>query len=265
MQYTSILLSALFATSALARPARRSTTDNSIVVQLSGPGELATQTSFDEGQRQVKRPVGSAGPYDTVLLTLGGDVKQQDLRCQVRDEFNNPIVVLRDGNREITFADGNGGDWTFEAGAQNVVAVICDPAFKKGDPAAPPAAPSKSIAQPPINVRISGLSEFARNIAFVEGGLVREAQLAGGENVNTFELTLDPAVQNQALRCQVLDNFGNPILGRRGANVDVTFADGGNGPWTFINKNNKTINVDTTAVICDPAFIKASMPLLYQW
>lgn len=258
MQYTSIFLSALFATSALARPARRSTSDDSIVVQLSGSDELATQTTFDEGWRQVKRPVGSAGPYDTVLLTLGADVKQQDLRCQVLDEYNDPIVVLRNGNREITFADGNGGAWTFEAGAQNVVAIICDPAFKKGDPAAP-----TPIAQPPINARIDGLSEFARNVAFVEGGLAREIQPAGGEDVNMFTLTVDPAIKNQALRCSVLDNYGNAILGRRGANVDVTFGDGGNGPWTFINKQNQTINVDTSAIVCDPAFVKAEKPLLY--
>lgn len=259
MQYSAIFFSALYASAALARPARRSTSDNSIIVQLSGPSELATQTSFHEGFRQVERPVGSSGPFDTVSLEVGKDAKQQDLRCQVRDEQNNPIVVLRNGNREITFADGDAGDWTFEAGAQNVIAIICDPAFVKGN--APPATPSAAptpIAQPPINVRISGLSEFARNIAFVEGGLIRETQRAGGEDVNMFELTLDPAVKNQALRCKVLDKAGNPIAGKRGANVDITFADGGNGPWTFINKKDEPINVDTSAVICDPAFVKAS-------
>ncbi|KAJ4382480.1 hypothetical protein N0V86_002815 [Didymella sp. IMI 355093] len=254
MQYTNILLSVLFASSALARPARRSTSDNSIVVQLSGPGELVTQTSFDEGWRQAKAPVGSAGPYDTVLLTLGADVKQQDLRCQVLDEYNKPIIVNRKTNREITFSDAPGGEWTFEAGAQNVVAIICDPAFKKGNPAAP---------EPPINVRIDGLDEFARNIAFVQGGLLPETQPAGGENVNMFTLTLDPAIQDKDLRCQVLDNYGNPILGRRGPNVDVTFGDAGKGPWTFINKHNETINVDTSLVVCDPAFVKADKPLLY--
>ncbi|KAF2623589.1 hypothetical protein BU25DRAFT_414328 [Macroventuria anomochaeta] len=257
MQYSTIFLSALFATSALARPARRSASDNSIRVQLSGPGELATQTAFEEGWRQVKRPQGSSGPYDTVALEVGKDVKQQGLRCQVRNEHNEPIVVLRNGNRDITFADGDAGSWTFESGAQEVVAIICDPTFVKG--VAPPAAPAPTpIAQPPINVRISGLSEFARNIAFKEGGLVREIQPAGGADVNTFELTLDPAVKKQDLRCQVLDKAGYPIIGKRGANVDVTFADGGNGPWTFINKKGEHITVDTSAVICDPAFVKAS-------
>lgn len=259
MQYSTILLSALFATSALARPARRSTSDNSIIVHLSGPSKLATQVSFNEGFRQVTRPDGSTGPFDTVSLTLGKGVKQQDLRCQVRNEHNDPIVVLRNGNREITFADGNAGAWTFESGAQKVAAVICDPTFVKGE--APPAIPSPvpaPIAQPPINVRISGLSEFARNIAFVEGGLVRETQRAGGKDVNMFELTLDPAVKNQALRCKVLDSAGHPITGKRGANVDITFADGGNGPWAFINKRGEPINVDTSAVVCDPTFVKAS-------
>lgn len=254
MQYSAIFLSALFATSALARPARRSTSDNSIRVQLSGPDELATQTTFEEGFRQVKRPTGSNGPFDTVALEVGKGVKQQDLRCQVRNEINEPIVVLRNGNREITFADGDAGSWTFESGAQNVVAIICDPTFVKG--VAPPA---KSIPQPPINVQISGLGEFARNIAFIEGGLVRETQSAGGSDVNTFLLTLDPAVVKQDLRCQVLDTAGKPITGKRGPNIDTTFADGGNGPWMFINEYEEPINVDTSAVICDPAFVKAAV------
>lgn len=179
------------------------------------------------------------------------------------NNYNEPIVVLRNGNREITSVDGNAGEWAFETGAQDVVAIICDPAFKKGEPAAPPAVTPTPIAQPPINARIDGLSEFARNVAFVEGGLVREIQPAGGEDVNMFTLTLDPAVKNQALRCSVLDNYGNAILGRRGANVDVTFADGGHGPWTFINKHNQTIDVDTSSIVCDPAFVKAEKPLLY--
>ena len=261
MQYSTIFLSALFATSALARPARRTTSDNSIIVQLSGPDELATQTAFDEGYRQVKRPVGSNGPYDTVNLSVGKDVEQQDLRCQVINEQNKPIVVLRKKNREITFSDAKGGPWTFEDGPQNVVAIICDPAFVKGGAPTATSSPTPTytpMAQPPINARISGLDEFARNIAFKQGGLVRELQFAAGENVNVFQLTLDPAVKNQDLRCQVLDNAGNPITGRRGKNIDTTFSGGVNGPWTFINMKNETINVDTSVVICDPAFVKAS-------
>jgi hypothetical protein len=254
MQYSTAFLSALFATAALARPARRTTFDNSIVVQLSGPGELATQTSFSEGWRQSKTPTGSFGPFDTVALELGKDVHQQDLRCQVRDSNDKPIVVLRNGNREITFADGDAGSWTFEDGAMYVSAIICDPTFVKG--IAPPA--EKSTKLPSINVRLSGLNELATNTAFVQGGLVREVQSAKNPSINTFELTLDPKVQNQALRCQVLDKAGKPITGKRGANVDITFADGGNGPWTFINAKGEKINVDTSAVICDPAFVKAS-------
>ncbi|KZM28364.1 uncharacterized protein EKO05_0005189 [Ascochyta rabiei] len=255
MQYSTILLSALFATSAMAQPARRQASDTSIRVQLSGPGELATQTAFEEGSRQVKRPVGSSGPYDTVALEVGKGVKQQGLRCQVRDEHNKPIVVLRGANRDTTFADGDAGSWSFEGGAQNVIAIICDPAFVKG---IAPRANKTIVKQPKINARISGLSELARNIAFNQGGLVREVQRVGGPGINTFELTLDAAVKKQDLRCQVLDAAGAPVTGKRGANVDITFADGGNGPWTFINAQGQNINVNTSAVICDPAFVKAS-------
>ncbi|KAH6616483.1 hypothetical protein C7974DRAFT_379387 [Boeremia exigua] len=259
MQYSTVFLSALLATSALAQPTRRST---SIRVQLSGPGELATQTAFDEGVRQAKGPQGSTGPYDTVALEVGSGVKQQGLRCQVRNERNEPIVVLRGANRDTTFADGDAGSWRFESGAQNVVAIICDPAFVKGTaaPATPsPAAPAATPAtQPRINVRISGLNEFASNTQFVQGGLVREVQRVRGTGVNQFELTLDPAVKKQDLRCRVFDVAGKPITGKRGANIDTTFADGGNGPWSFINNNGEPINVDTFAVACDPAFVKAA-------
>ncbi|KAJ4339565.1 hypothetical protein N0V95_007755 [Ascochyta clinopodiicola] len=261
MQYSTLFLSALFATSALARPARRTTADTSITVQLSGPGELATQTPFQEGSRQVKRPVGSSGPFDTVALEVGKGVKQQGLRCQVRDAQNKPIIVLRGANRDITFGDGDAGSWSFEGGAQTVTAIICDPAFVKGvAPAAKGVASSadQTVEQPSINARISGLDELARNIAFEEGGLVREVQQVGGPGINTFELTLDAAVEKQDLRCQVLDAAGAPVTGKRGANVDITFADGGAGPWTFINAEGENINVDTSAVICDPAFVKAS-------
>lgn len=254
MQYSTIVLSAFFVTSALARPARPTNLDNSIRVELSGPSELATQTAFQEGSRQLKRPQGSNGPYNTVALEVGKDVKQQGLRCQVLDEHNKPLVVLRGANRDITFSDANVGSWTFESGAQNVVAIVCDPAFVKG--VAPPA--SESIAQPKINVRLSGLSELARNIKFTQGGLVREVQRSSNPGINTFELTLDPAVKKQDLRCQVLDKAGKPITGRRGANVDITFADGGNGPWTFINAKGEKTDVETSAVVCDPAFVKGS-------
>ncbi|KJX93206.1 hypothetical protein TI39_contig4366g00001 [Zymoseptoria brevis] len=79
MQYSTILLSALSITSALAAPAihrRQATADTSIRVGLSNQRiELGTGTTFDEtALPNTKSGTGSSGPFDTVDLRLGADV-----------------------------------------------------------------------------------------------------------------------------------------------------------------------------------------------
>ncbi|OAP55388.1 hypothetical protein AYL99_10361 [Fonsecaea erecta] len=67
---------------------------------------------------------------------------------------------------------------------------------------------------------------------------------------NSIEIRLGEDVQNQELRCQALDNYGNPIVGTRGANIDTTFSDAGKGPWTFRQASY------VSEVVCDPTFVK---------
>ncbi|KAL8747987.1 MAG: hypothetical protein Q9190_000199 [Brigantiaea leucoxantha] len=101
-----------------------------IRVVLSNQGtETGSQTVFAEGSRQEKRPVGSSGPFETVELRVGALVEKQDQRCQIVDKAGKPIIVLRGENRDITFADGDKGEWTLEKESE-VSKIVCDPHFK---------------------------------------------------------------------------------------------------------------------------------------
>ncbi|USW57826.1 hypothetical protein Slin15195_G111450 [Septoria linicola] len=257
MQYSSILLSALAATGTLAAPARRQVStqviDNSIRVGLQSLiREIGSGTTFNENHLpQPSGPTGSRGPYDTVSLSLGADILNPALRCQILDTAQNPIVVVRGENVDITFADGGNGPWTFRDGENEVSQIICDPAFVKG------------VAPPPINadqdltVRIQ-LSDgnLARQIEFDEAGLVRESKHSP-DSVSVFNsvsLTVGEDVENQGLRCQILDAQHDPITLKRGENVDTTFADGGNGAWSFLEPGESQVS----QIVCNPAFVKAS-------
>ncbi|EXJ54643.1 hypothetical protein A1O7_09984 [Cladophialophora yegresii CBS 114405] len=66
----------------------------------------------------------------------------------------------------------------------------------------------------------------------------------------TIEISLGADVANKDLRCQALDNYGNAIVGVRGANVDTTFSDADKGAWTFRQA------AYVSEVVCDPTFVK---------
>ncbi|KAF7195890.1 hypothetical protein HII31_02770 [Pseudocercospora fuligena] len=245
MQYSTIVLSLLAATGALAAPTKR-TSDNSIRVTLSD-GNLATQTAFEEGYRQAKKPVGSSGPYNTVEVTLGADVKQQTLRCQVLDNYSKPITATRGENIDITFSDAGKGKWTFQNGLTEVSQIICDPAFVAAS--APPAEKDTSM-----RVTLTD-GNLATQTAFDEAGLVREHKSPVGSDgpYNSVELTLGADVDPE-LRCQILDSHNKAITVQRGENIDTTFADGGNGPWEFLYPESSEVY----NIVCDPTFVKAS-------
>ncbi|KAK8130343.1 hypothetical protein PG999_002723 [Apiospora kogelbergensis] len=66
--------------------------------------------------------------------------------------------------------------------------------------------------------------------------------------------TLDTGSGNPAARCQLTDADGQPVTLIRGANVDTTFGDGGNGPWRMQNGGTFTVG----EIKCDPAFVSAN-------
>ncbi|KAK8017781.1 hypothetical protein PG993_014107 [Apiospora rasikravindrae] len=96
-------------------------------VTLSGPSELATQTGI--GERDVKAPVGSKGPYNQVTLNVWSGRKEA--RCQLIDTQNKVITLVRGANVDTTFGDGGKGPWKAQNGKNfNVKQIKCDPSFK---------------------------------------------------------------------------------------------------------------------------------------
>ena len=207
------------------------------------PIEVGSRTSFPEGVRATKKPIGSRGPYATVELGVPADVKQQDLRCQILDDKNAPITLFRGQNVDTTFADGGSGPWTFQDGHSLVSAITCDPAFKKHE------------LDTAIRVTLSD-GNLATQTAFDKAGLEREQKTPVGSPgpYNSVNLSVGADVENQGLRCQIIDNNGKAIEVKRGENEDVTFADGGNGAWTFLKPEESEVGY----IICDPAFVKAA-------
>lgn len=99
----------------------------------------------------------------------------------------------------------------------------------------------------------SAAQDLATQTTF--GGVKREEKGPTGSNgpYDSVELNLNPKLVNKALRCQILDSHNRPIVVTRGANVDVTFADGDKGPWKIQKGATKVAKV-----ICDPAFKQAT-------
>jgi hypothetical protein len=249
MQFTSILLAALTATGALAAPrgARRQQADNTLTVILENQAiELGSQTTFEGGVRQQKAPSASAGPFKTVELVVGCDVVNQAHRCQILDERDQPIVVIRGNNTDTTFADGNAGIWTL-AEESFVSQIICDPTFVKGA-AALPTAPVDPTDNEIRVILQNQATELGVQRVFQDAGR-QELVFGGIDRFQTIELSVGEAVRNQGFRCQVLDLAGIPIVARRGAAIDTTFADGGLGAWTFLQESA------VGTIICDPAFV----------
>lgn len=102
--------------------------DFEIRVALSA-SSLGTQTVLSFASGLESPPLGTSGPYETVELRLGQSLPQ-DLRCQISDANGEPLVVLRNGNRDTTFADGNAGEWRLEQESE-VANIVCDLDFVK--------------------------------------------------------------------------------------------------------------------------------------
>lgn len=242
MQY-SVFLSLLAASGALAAPRNnRQSSNNEIRVALSS-SETGAQVTLKEGVRDTAVPAGN-GPFDTVELRLGKDVRQQNLRCQILDDAKNPIVVLRGNNTDITFADGGAGPWKFREEESLVSEVICDPKFKKAGPDANR-----------LRVVLQNQGTETGSQTVFAGGDEREEKkpVASRGPFKTVELRVGEVVEKQDYRCQILDKANEPIVVLRGGNRDTTFADGGNGEWTFEKEES-----EVSKIICDPTFKKAA-------
>lgn len=239
MQYTTIL-GLLAATGALAAPHSRRNADNEVRVSLSDLAETGAQVTLAEGVRDTAVPA-TDGPFATVELTLGADVQDQDLRCQILDHMGNPIVLLRGANTDITFGDGGKGAWTLRE-PTTVSEVICDPSFTQIDADAGK-----------LRVVLENQATETGSQTVLPAGDREEAPPVGSSGpFQTVELRVGELVEDQDYRCQVLDEAGNPIVVLRGENRDVTFSDAGKGAWTFETTS------EVSKIVCDPTFVKAA-------
>jgi hypothetical protein len=238
MQYSIVFLSAMAATGSLAAPQAVEVT-NAIDVLLSSPDlESNSATRFVEGIRDAQLSANKFVASDTVELRVGPDVEQQNVRCQILDAQDEPILVFRDPNFDFTFADGNGGPWTLVDGAQLVKTIVCDPEFV-GNP-----------LDLGIKVTLSD-GNLATQTEFEHFGLLEEKSPVGSSGpFNTVALTLGADVSDQNLRCQIIDDKGDAIELVRGNNEAFTFADGGAGAWTFLDPASSVVE----KIICDPLF-----------
>ncbi|KIX96294.1 uncharacterized protein Z520_08072 [Fonsecaea multimorphosa CBS 102226] len=101
-----------------------------------------------------------------------------------------------------------------------------------------------------VAVALSDGGETGAQVTPLESTVRDMATPAISGPFNSIEIRLGEDVQNKELRCQALDNYGNPIVATRGANIDTTFSDADKGAWTFREASY------VSEVVCDPAFVK---------
>lgn len=109
MQYATLMLAVLAVSGSLAAPWGQISIDNEVRVVLRDQGETGAQNVFPDGVRAAQQS-SQSGPFKTVELQLGKNVKNTDQRCKVLDDTNKPIVLVRDANTDITFSDADKGE-----------------------------------------------------------------------------------------------------------------------------------------------------------
>ncbi|KAM0715548.1 hypothetical protein Q7P37_009046 [Cladosporium fusiforme] len=130
MMYTSILFTALAACSALAQQSL----DPTFVAVTLNNQTLGGDTNLQQDQfPQTKEALGGiVGPYDKVTLTLGADIIDTAMRCQIVDTHGNIVRVDRGTNiNKSTFSAGN--PWTFTNGLTEVHEITCPVAAPPGE------------------------------------------------------------------------------------------------------------------------------------
>jgi hypothetical protein len=138
--YTSILFAALAATSAFAMPAvtnelvaRQALDPNSVAVTVNN-ATLGGDTTFrsDNFPETQEALGGIVGPYDSVTLTLGSEIIDTTLRCQILGTDGNIIRLNRGDNKnKSTFSAGK--PWAFVNGLTEVAAITCPVAAPVGE------------------------------------------------------------------------------------------------------------------------------------
>lgn len=107
---------------------------NTVRVVLSDGAEFGRQTAFSAEQVEAPITENIAGDFSTVRLIVGPGVENQKLRCQVKDEEGNVILVDRGNNKnKETFGDGGKLEWQLDAAGDKVASVdtvTCSPEFK---------------------------------------------------------------------------------------------------------------------------------------
>jgi len=256
MYANAIALSLLAATGALAAPATRRSYDNTVTVILSDGGETGAQVSGLSSTYNSAGTPALSGPFSTIEISLGAGVANKDLRCEALDNYGNPIVAVRGANTDTTFSDADKGAWTFRKPSY-VSQVVCDPTFVKIDP-----------TSDELNLRVilqNQSTETGSQTALPAGTLVdlppvgssgpfETVELAVGSSgpFETVELAVGSLVEKQDYRCQILDNYGNPLIVLRGANRDITFSDADKGAWTLETPSY------VSDIVCNPTFVAST-------
>ena len=238
MQHTIILASLLAAAAAASGSASHHHQDlsRSAVVTLRGTSEKAFNLP-----EPLRRPVSArphvGEPVSEVELTLGENIQNESLRCQILDESYEPIVVLRGENTDITFADGGKGPWTLREPTV-VKKVVCDPHFEQ-------------IQKDDDRLQVSVLLQSQNpevGINFDLSGVIRnEVEVQEPTAFETVTLKVSGELVDPALRCQIVGADG-AITVLRDDNVKQTFSDAGKGAWTL---QQETV---VQNIICDPDF-----------
>jgi hypothetical protein len=242
MQYPAFFLTLLAATGAMASRNSRGG-DKAVTVILRDSAEETVTFRREPLHNPVAARPNRQGPFQEVELSVGADVTNQALRCQILDENSDPIVVLRGQNTDITFSDADGGPWTLRKPSL-VSKVVCDPDFEKIDP---------TDARLQVSVLLqSQATETGINFG-LSGVVQNTVNVVDQTAFETVTLDVTGELVDPDLRCQLIDATGqNPIVVKRGENVDVTFGDGDKGEWTLQPAQ------PVKQIVCDPKFKKGS-------
>ncbi|KAF1980375.1 hypothetical protein BU23DRAFT_594607 [Bimuria novae-zelandiae CBS 107.79] len=252
---TALFALAASSSTVLARPgAWQYTTDLEIIVSLSNADKgLGSRTGFLQGQRQEQPPDNSKGPFKTVNILVGKNVKNKDIRCKLIAPGGQTIKARRgEKNIDQTFGDGLKGEWAFLEDSE-VESIICDPTFKKGDGSGNGGNDGGNAGGAANTVVRVVLSDQA-----TETGVAFELDATKRDELTIKPSTIFSAIEIQApddvkdkLRCQIEDHAGKFIVAKRGKNVDTTFSDAKKGAWMFKDPERTKV----AKITCDPAFV----------